>query len=99
ALDHMHRLGSTVEQIAATKAGIIKPGSIVVSAQQHPTALAQLTQKAAAVDAEFVQQGVAFDVASSTMAVGGQLVSVRGRAATYGAAFLPLYGTHQAENM
>src|SRR5690606_10411926 len=33
------------------------------------------------------------------MAVGGQLVSVRGRAATYGAAFLPLYGTHQAENM
>src|SRR5690606_23926888 len=36
ALDHTHRLGDTVGQIAATKAGIIKPAARVVSAVQQP---------------------------------------------------------------
>ncbi|QEE61450.1 bifunctional folylpolyglutamate synthase/dihydrofolate synthase [Salinibacterium sp. dk2585] len=98
ALDHMHRLGSTVQEIARTKAGIIKPGAIVVSAQQDATALAELQAKSREAGAELVLQGEAFDVAASTVAVGGQLVSVRGRAATYSEVFLPLYGTHQAQN-
>lgn len=98
ALDHTHRLGSTVQEIARTKAGIIKPGAIVVSAQQDATALAELEAKSRQVEAEFVLQGAAFDVASSTVAVGGQLVSIKGRAATYAEVFLPLYGTHQAQN-
>jgi len=34
ALDHQKTLGETVEEIAETKAGIIKPGSIVVSNSQ-----------------------------------------------------------------
>lgn len=33
ALDHMQYLGNTIEQIAGEKAGIIKPGTRVVSAQ------------------------------------------------------------------
>jgi dihydrofolate synthase/folylpolyglutamate synthase len=98
SLDHMHRLGSTVGEIARTKAGIIKPGSIVVSALQEPAALTELQARADSVGAELVLQGGAFDVASSTMAVGGQLVSVRGRVATYAEVFLPLYGAHQAQN-
>src|SRR5690606_1099127 len=39
ALDHVHRLGSTISQIARTKAGIIKPLAAVVSAQQLPEAV------------------------------------------------------------
>jgi dihydrofolate synthase/folylpolyglutamate synthase len=35
---------------------------------------------------------------SSTVAVGGQLISVRGLAGTYDDLFLPLYGAHQAQN-
>lgn len=35
ALDHMQYLGNTIEQIAGEKAGIIKPGTRVVSARQE----------------------------------------------------------------
>lgn len=98
ALDHMHRLGSTIAEIARTKAGIIKPGSIVVSAAQEPAALDALTHRATEVDADLLVQRNAFDLAGSTVAVGGQLVSVRGRATTYDEVFLPLYGAHQAQN-
>jgi dihydrofolate synthase/folylpolyglutamate synthase len=36
--DHMHILGRTLPEIAAEKAGIIKPGGLVVSAPQRPSA-------------------------------------------------------------
>jgi dihydrofolate synthase/folylpolyglutamate synthase len=41
-LDHMDRLGNTIEEISETKSGIIKPGSLVVSSAQEPSALAVL---------------------------------------------------------
>ena len=41
-LDHQQYLGDTLEQIAAEKAGIIKPGIPVFSAPQEPAALAVL---------------------------------------------------------
>ena len=40
ALDHQQWLGDTLEQIAAEKAGIIKPGIPVVTAENQPEALA-----------------------------------------------------------
>lgn len=98
ALDHTHRLGSTITEIAATKAGIIKEGSVVVTAAQEPAALAEIVSKADSLGSTVVRQGEGFDVASGTMAVGGQLVSVRGRAGTYPDVFLPLYGAHQSQN-
>ena len=45
-LDHMDRLGNTIEEIAQTKSGIIKPGSIVVSSTQSADALAVLEDMA-----------------------------------------------------
>lgn len=44
--DHMGFLGDTVEEIAAVKAGIIKPGCTVVTVQQKPEVLKVLGQKA-----------------------------------------------------
>ena len=38
ALDHQNFLGNTLAEIAAEKAGIIKPGGIVVTLPQHPQA-------------------------------------------------------------
>lgn len=98
SLDHVHRLGSTITAIATTKAGIIKPGAVVVTAAQPADALAAITARAAAVEAPVSQQGVAFDVAKNAVAVGGQLVSIKGLAAGYDDIFLPLYGDHQAQN-
>lgn len=39
SMDHMQFLGETLTEIAAHKAGIIKPGTVVVSAQQEPEAM------------------------------------------------------------
>lgn len=47
SMDHMKVLGDTLEQIAAEKAGIIKPGKPVVSSPQLPNALSVLEARAA----------------------------------------------------
>jgi dihydrofolate synthase/folylpolyglutamate synthase len=98
ALDHESRLGRTIAEIARTKAGIIKPGAAVVTAFQAPEALAVLHEVAAAKEAAVAVEGGAFAVLDSRVAVGGQLVSVRGLAGEYRDLALPLYGRHQAEN-
>lgn len=46
ALDHTRFLGDTLEQIAAEKAGIIKPGVPVVCAPQEPAAMAVIERAA-----------------------------------------------------
>jgi dihydrofolate synthase/folylpolyglutamate synthase len=98
ALDHMARLGSTVKEIARTKAGIIKPAASVVTAMQSIEALDELTAAAAQFEAAVAIERRDFAVESTTVAVGGQLVDIRGRAGTYDGVYLPLYGDHQAQN-
>ncbi|MBM7504833.1 bifunctional folylpolyglutamate synthase/dihydrofolate synthase [Agromyces aurantiacus] len=98
ALDHQARLGNTVAEIARTKAGIIKPDAAVVTAFQAPEALEVLHEVVAAKGASVAVEGGAFAVLDSRVAVGGQLVSVRGLAGEYRDLALPLYGRHQAEN-
>lgn len=98
ALDHTQRLGSTVEQIARTKAGIVKPVASVVSAAQSDDALEQLRRAAELTESSLQVEGQAFGLQSAAVAVGGQLLSVRGIAGTYPDLFLPLYGDHQGHN-
>jgi dihydrofolate synthase/folylpolyglutamate synthase len=98
ALDHTQRLGSTVDAIARTKAGIIKPSASVVSAAQQPEALAELQRAAELTESTLAVEGTAFGVESTTVAVGGQLVTVRGLAGRYEDLLLPLFGDHQAQN-
>jgi dihydrofolate synthase/folylpolyglutamate synthase len=98
ALDHMARLGNTVAEIARTKSGIIKPAAAVVSAAQVPTALAELQRAVELTESSFALAGADFDLVSDTVAVGGQVITVRGLAATYSDLFLPLFGDHQATN-
>lgn len=50
-LDHTHILGNTVQEIAAEKAGIIKPGTPVVIARQTPEVHDVLAERAAQVGA------------------------------------------------
>lgn len=97
-LDHADRLGDTVREIAAVKAGIIKPGAAVVSARQHPDAAAVLRSAAAERGASIAVEGEQFALAEARLAVGGQQISVRGLAGTYAEEYLPLFGEHQAQN-
>ena len=67
-------LGSTIEQIAGEKAGIIKPGSYGVLAQQPVEAAEVLLRRSVEVDALVAREGLEFGVASAHVAVGGQLL-------------------------
>lgn len=98
SLDHTDRLGNTVEEIARTKAGIIKPSARVVSARQTAGASAELRRAAELSEATVRMQPHDFDVEDTAVAVGGQQITVRGVAGTYRDLFLPLYGEHQAQN-
>nr|WP_255447749.1 folylpolyglutamate synthase/dihydrofolate synthase family protein [Schumannella sp. 10F1B-5-1] len=98
ALDHQARLGDTIEEIARTKSGIIKPGAEVVTAMQRIEALDEIRARAAQFEAPVTIEMQDFALEATTVAVGGQLLDIRGRAGRYEGVFLPLYGDHQAQN-
>jgi dihydrofolate synthase / folylpolyglutamate synthase len=99
SLDHTKYLGSTVAEIAADKAGIIKPGAVAVLAQQPPAAAEVLLRRAGEVGASVAREGIEFGVLSRELAVGGQQVSIRGLLGDYPDLYLPLFGAHQAGNL
>ncbi|QDY80888.1 bifunctional folylpolyglutamate synthase/dihydrofolate synthase [Streptomyces qinzhouensis] len=97
-LDHTDRLGSTHAEIAAEKSGIVKQDATVVLAQQPVEAAQVLLKKAVEVDATVAREGMEFGIVSREVAVGGQLLTLRGLGGEYPEVFLPLYGAHQAHN-
>ena len=98
SLDHTAWLGDTVQEIAADKAGIIKPGSVAVLAQQPLPAAEELLRRAVTVGASVVREGLEFGVLSRDLAVGGQRIDLRGLRADYYDIALPLFGAYQAGN-
>ena len=83
AYDHTELLGTSLEDIAAEKAGIIAPGATVVLAQQDLPAAQALLHRAVEVDARVAREGIEFGVVNRRVAVGGQAVSLQGLAARY----------------
>src|SRR6185503_4120488 len=98
SIDHTRLLGDTVEEIAAEKAGIIKPGATAVLAQQPLAAAEVLLRHSVEVGATVAREGVEFGVLSREQAVGGQQLALRGLRGTYEDIFLPLFGSYQAGN-
>jgi dihydrofolate synthase/folylpolyglutamate synthase len=98
AVDHAQYLGDSPAAIAVEKAGIIKPGSVAVLAQQTPEVAAIMLDRVAEVGATVVREGLEFGVVGRAPAVGGQVVTLQGLRARYDEVFLPLYGAHQAQN-
>lgn len=99
SVDHARYLGNTVAEIAADKAGIIKPGAVAVLAQQPPAAAEALLRRAGEVGASVAREGLEFGVISRELAVGGQQVSIRGLLGDYEDLYLPLFGDYQAGNL
>jgi dihydrofolate synthase/folylpolyglutamate synthase len=98
ALDHTALLGDTVGAIATEKAGIVHAGALVVTSQQPLEAAEVLLRRVADVGATVAREGLEFGVASRSVAVGGQMVSLQGLGGSYPEIFLPLHGTHMAAN-
>lgn len=100
ALDHTAILGNDTATIAKTKAGIIKPGSTVVTAAQDVDALTEIEEAALRNGSRLVVQGRDFRLVEDRLAVGGRQIDVVGATGqTYDPAFVPLHGRHQAENI
>ena len=98
SIDHVRYLGNTVTSIATDKAGIIKPGAVAVLAQQPVDAAEILLRRVAEVGATVAREGLEFGVTRRELAVGGQVLGVRGLLGSYDDLFLPLFGAHQASN-
>lgn len=94
-LDHTNQLGSTVEEIAATKAGIIKEKSVVVSSPQKPTVAEVLKSRSSG---EFFLSGKDFELLNFSAEGYGTRFSVAGTAGSYPSLWMPIIGAHQAEN-
>ena len=98
-VDHRHFLGDTPEEIAGEKAGIIKADAITLSAVQPDRDAAEvLIERATEVGARIKFESNDFGVTAHDVALGGQQISLRGLASEYPDLFLPLHGTHQAQN-
>ena len=98
AVDHVNYLGSDIGGIAAEKAGIIKPGSVAVLAQQPPEVARVLAARSVGVDATVAREGMEFGVLQRDVAVGGQQLKLQGLGGVYDQIFLPLHGAHQSRN-
>lgn len=97
-MDHAEYLGDTITAIATEKAGIIAPGCAAVSALQVDDAYEVLQSRAEEANVTLAYEGQQFGLLSREVAVGGQVVSVRGLRGDYPDLFIPMFGEHQASN-
>ena len=97
SMDHAKILGDTIGEIAADKAGIIKPGSIAVVSPQRPEALQSILQACERVEVEpaLIGRDVTWEARGSYL--GGQQFTVHGLLDSYDLD-IPLLGDYQMEN-
>ncbi|HEX9097021.1 MAG TPA: folylpolyglutamate synthase/dihydrofolate synthase family protein [Candidatus Dormibacteraeota bacterium] len=97
ALDHTQYLGSTLEAIAAEKAGILKPDSIAITGAQPP-ALAVIEAAARKQEIPLLRLGREIDLTAIDKEWAGVQATVTTPAGTYRDLRIPLLGLHQADN-
>jgi dihydrofolate synthase/folylpolyglutamate synthase len=98
SLDHTAILGPDRETIAREKVGIIKPESVVVTAERHPAVLEIISKQAGEVKASTSVVEKDFFVKDNRIAFGGRYLSIATSQADYDSLFLPLHGSHQGLN-
>jgi dihydrofolate synthase/folylpolyglutamate synthase len=97
ALDHTQHLGSTLEAIAAEKAGILKPDSVAITGAQPP-ALAVIEAKAREQQIPLLRLGQEIEVSAVDKDWSGIQATITTPAGTYRDLRVPLLGLYQADN-
>ncbi len=97
SFDHTEVLGSSLAEIAVEKAGIIKPGCVVVTSPQLDEADSVLEDACVNRGTKLIKTGR--DVTGQSTGLDGnrQLLQVKGRLASYELS-IPLLGRHQVDN-
>ncbi len=85
-------------RIAAPVGSAIRADTLVVLAQQALPAAQALLRRAAGSGATVAREGMEFGVLGRRIAVGGQMITLKGLGGTYDELFLPLHGAHQAHD-
>jgi dihydrofolate synthase / folylpolyglutamate synthase len=96
-LDHQSYLGDTIAEIAAEKAGVIKPGAVVVAGQTSDEALRVLRSKSDEANARFTYAPDAVTVDARVNRY-GSVLTIRTSSHDYGELTLALPGRHQIDN-
>jgi dihydrofolate synthase/folylpolyglutamate synthase len=97
ALDHTQHLGSTLEAIAAEKAGILKPDSLAITGAQPP-ALGVIEAKARNKQIPLLRLGQEIEVSAIDKDWAGVQATITTPAGTYRDLRIPLLGLYQADN-
>jgi len=97
SFDHTEVLGDTLAQIAVEKAGIIKPGSSVVSARQSPEASAVIERVCRERGASLIKVGEEVTWQRNNFSASAQSFQLKGTRGDYDLT-IPLLGEHQLEN-
>ena len=97
SLDHTEVLGDTIAQIAAEKAGIIKPGVTVVCAPQLSEAAAVVQKVCLERGARLITAGKEVTWQKNRFSDSGQSFHLKGVRGDYDLT-IPLLGEHQLEN-
>jgi dihydrofolate synthase/folylpolyglutamate synthase len=97
ALDHTQHLGSTLEAIAAEKAGILKPDSLAITGAQPP-ALAVIEARAREQNIQLLRLGHEIEVSAVDKDWAGVQATITTPAGTYRDLRIPLLGLYQADN-
>jgi dihydrofolate synthase / folylpolyglutamate synthase len=98
-LDHMEWLGSTREEIAEEKVGLVKPGAVAVVGESAGVVGDLLERRALELGAASVlRRDRDFACVGNRFALGGRVVTIRTPRATYDDVFIPLHGTYQGDN-
>jgi dihydrofolate synthase / folylpolyglutamate synthase len=98
SMDHERYLGETLVEIASEKSGIVKDGATLILARQEEDVEGVVLAAAAEHGARVVREDAEIAVVERSVAVGGQLLTLRGTGGTYTEIFLPLHGKFQAHN-
>jgi len=93
--DHTDGTGDWRRRVAGEKAGIVKPGSLLVLGEPDPELRDLFTGEGA--DAVWVRDED-FGVMTDRVALGGHVVDMRTPFAEHDEVFLPVHGAHQADN-
>ena len=93
SLEHVQKLGNTVSKIAAEKAGIIKPGAIVISALQPKEACKVIHNRCKKLQAKLYEVGREIKYSQSKKGL-----AIKGFKNDYKDLHLNLWGEHQIAN-
>lgn len=97
-LDHTNILGSTIEEIAHEKAGIVKSGVPLITGVHEQAALEVITKKAHSAQVTMYQLGEQMTVEQHESLNNGEQFSIRTPFRSYKKLQTSLIGKHQTEN-